>query len=106
MKRDFKSELEKIDSVIDQLGSVAGADGKITREEQSLLDEIMDNLSDYRLLVLDALEDDTITEEESKKMQDALDKIVDNASKIALEDGNFTADEEQLIETIITFAEN
>lgn len=104
MVRDFESELEKIDSVIDQLASIATSDGRVTSEEQSLLDEIMNELSNYRQLVLEALEDNEVTDDESKAMKDALDKIVETASKFAMADGNISSDEEDLIDTLISFA--
>ena len=104
MEREFKGEMKKIDTFIDQLGDIASADGKITNDEQSLLDEIMSDLSDYRLLVMEVLEDGKVTDEESASMKKALDNIVINASKIALSDGNLTSDEETLIESLISFA--
>jgi len=104
MDRDFNSEMDKIDNFIDLLTSVADADGKVTVEEQSLMDEIMNDLSDYRLLVMEALEDNMVSEEEAKSMKKALDNIVTNASRIALADGNLSDDEEHLINSLITFA--
>jgi len=106
MKRDFQSELEKIDKVIDQLSSIAASDGKITKEEQNLLDNIMNELSDYRLLVMDALDDGTIDAQEEKDMGQALDRIVEHASNIALADGTLSKDEETLIEQLISFADD
>ncbi|MHA2504178.1 MAG: hypothetical protein ACXAE3_15070 [Candidatus Kariarchaeaceae archaeon] len=104
MDRDFNNELKEIDEFIDQLGDIAGADGKITAEEQTVLDEIMNDLSDYRILVMDVLEDGVVTEEESVSMQRSLDNIINNASKIALSDGRLSDDEEILIESLISFA--
>ena len=104
MNRDFQSELDKIDETIDQLMSIASSDGKITKEEQAILDEIMNEMSDYRLMVLDALEDGEIDENEEQEMRDALDKIVDNASKMAIADGTLSDDEKRLIDSLIDFA--
>lgn len=103
---DFQPELSKIDNFIDKIGIIASADGKITSEEKALLDEIMEDLSDYRILVMDVLDDGVVTKDEEFEMDELKDSILRHINEIALADGYLSEDEKTLIETLTSFFDN
>ena len=103
MTENLQSELTQIDRFIEMIGDIADQDGTISRDEQALLDSIFNDLSNYRVLVLDALDDGVITKEEESQMQTFRERILENANSMAMRDGEFTDDEEQLLESLLEF---
>ena len=103
MVENLESELNQIDRFIEQIGEIADKDGTITKEEQAILDTIFNDLSNYRVLVLDALDDGVITPQEEEQMKNSRERILENANAMAMADGQFSDDEEQLLDSLLEF---
>jgi hypothetical protein len=102
---DFESELKRIDEFIDKIGDLAEEDGQITKDEMIILDGMMNDLSDYRLLVMEALDDGQITNEEQREMQKLKESILQHINNIAMADGDISNEEKFLIDRLNKFFE-
>jgi hypothetical protein len=102
---DFESELKRIDEFIDKIGDLAEEDGQITKAEMTILDGMMNDLSDYRLLVMEALDDGEITNEEQREMQKLKESILQHINNIAMADGDISTEEKFLIDQLNSFFE-
>ncbi len=103
MRNKLEIELKKIDNFIDSVQEIAIRDGKITKDEKSILDEIFKEIAEYRQLIFDVLEDNVITPEEEKKIKGFQERTLNLINSKALRDGIITKDEEDLIDSLFKF---
>lgn len=75
----------------------AAKDGLITDEETALIDLAEESLKLYHRELHLALDDDLITEEERKSLEDLKDAILDKGMEVANLDERITADEMALL---------
>lgn len=103
MSDQFDEELRKIDEFLDKMYEIADSDGTISRDEQAILDEVMRELSDYRILVFDCAEDGVIDDDELAQMKGFKDRIYNLVNNKALRDGTITDEEANLIDSLFDF---
>ncbi len=102
----YEKELESIDKLIDDLTETANIDGKISKEEQQILDKIMIELGDYRALIFDVIDDGKVTKDELAQMQKFKSKIYEYVHDIAMHDGVLSKEEEGLLHKVKQFVDN
>lgn len=98
-----RTEIDRIDRLIDKINEIINIDGKITNEEEALFQNILENLSHYRIVLMDVTADNVIDEEEKQKMEKFKQNIMGDAKLIALEDENFSEDEINVLKELKKF---
>lgn len=94
-----------IKKCIYDLFEVALFDGRITEDEQAILDQVKIDFEKLEKTLVENLKSDLGEEEFQKVMVDFLIDAVEHASNIAKEDDLLTEDEKFLISTIQQFIE-
>ncbi|MHA2090113.1 MAG: hypothetical protein ACW98K_04575 [Candidatus Kariarchaeaceae archaeon] len=88
------------EETVKELMNAAKRDGIITPEELDIIEQVKVDADSYETFLKEAFMDGTITDEESKKLQDLKQMIIDRAELIAKIDGSFDADEQILIKKL------
>lgn len=99
-------ELSMVDSkpleeIIQHLTKMALADGKITEEEQELLESVTVNVLVYDRALEDALEDGVITEEERETLAAMKDQLVTEAFEISKASDGIGDDEMKILRILL-----
>lgn len=94
-----------IKKCIYDLFEVALFDGRITEDEQAILDQVKMDFEKLEKTLVDMLKSDLGEEEFQNVMVDFLKDAVEHAGNIAKEDDLITEDEKFLISTIQQFIE-
>ncbi|MCY3412787.1 MAG: hypothetical protein INQ03_14210 [Candidatus Heimdallarchaeota archaeon] len=100
----FETELAKIDKFLDKMMSIAESDGEISTDEQEILDEVLNEVSEYRLMVFDAQDNDGVIDDaEMEKMKGYRERILNLVNRKAMRDGIITDEERDLIDSLFEF---
>ena len=91
---------------IRKLMEVAKNDGVITPEEKDIIDQVKVDADSYNMMLQESLTDGTINEQESEKLNDLKQMIIDRAELIAKVDGDFDSDEQFLIKKLADILNN
>ena len=91
----------KLEEIIHHLTKMALADGKMTKEEQELLESITVNIMIYDRAVEDALEDGIITEEEKETLIAIKDQLITEAYELSLETDGISDDELRILRVLV-----
>ncbi|MHA2254052.1 MAG: hypothetical protein ACXAD7_27110 [Candidatus Kariarchaeaceae archaeon] len=88
------------EETIKELMNAAKRDGIITPEELDIIEQVKVDADAYETFLKEAFIDGTITEEESRKLHELKQMIIDRAELIAKIDGSFDSDEQVLIKKL------
>lgn len=100
------TELSRIDRLSDAINKIINTDGKVTEEEETLFQNILENLSHYRILLMDIAADNIIDDKEKQQMAKFKQNIMGNAQLIAMEDEKFSEDELNILKELKKFKIN
>ena len=93
-----QNQLQKIIRIITR---TAKADGKITAEEQEILESIQINVLVYDQALEDALDDGIITDEENETLQGLKHQILNDAYEIAEVSQGVSDEEIKLLQILL-----
>ncbi len=102
----LQAELKRIDQFIDDLSMIAGSEINISEDKQLLLDEIMNDISDYRFLVLDILDSGKISDEDKQRMKKFRDDLFTKVTSFTLIDGEISETEKEILDPLIKFVKH
>jgi len=94
------NHMEDPDKLIEAVFEQAQADGKITSEEEKLLEKIKDNFSIYKETLKQALDDGTISKDEHSLLKSVRKSIFNSIQTMALEDGIESEDEKLILNNL------
>ncbi|MDH5647784.1 MAG: hypothetical protein OEZ01_17365, partial [Candidatus Heimdallarchaeota archaeon] len=83
--------------ISESLLSIANQDGKITKEEEKLIKNIMKDVKSYISSLERAYDDGKITKSEKEILINFRENIISKALKFANKDKNFSEDEKDLV---------
>ena len=86
-----------IAEIMKSIIEVAARDGKISNDEELIVDNVHQNIKEFRKALKIAWEDKIITVEERELLEEIADKILDNAMETANADGFLTQEEMNLL---------
>lgn len=89
-----------INTIFEELKSIALNDNIISEEENSLITAIISNLKEYTKLLNKALKDKKIDNKEKDELFEARMKIMEHAYKAARSDAKISSDEAALLQHI------
>lgn len=102
--KDIEKNLKiSMTNVVRDLMKEALKDGKITNEEEKLINSISVSLSDYYDALSGALDDKIITKDEEKVLDILKEKMIKEVHSISLEDEVLSADERAIIKKFAGF---
>lgn len=90
-------EPEQLHRLISDLKEIMLKDGKITTEENNILNKVIKNTDDFKKAYELALADNVITTDEAVTLTVLWDKIYDESYKIAMQDNKLSNDEAEMI---------
>ncbi|OLS28758.1 MAG: hypothetical protein HeimC2_04880 [Candidatus Heimdallarchaeota archaeon LC_2] len=91
---------------IRELMEAAKKDGVITPEEKDIIDQVRVDADSYNMMLEESLTDGTINEQESERLNDLKQMIIDRAELIAKVDGEFDDDEQFLLKKLSDILNN
>jgi len=91
---------------IRELMEAAMRDGVITPEEKDIIDQVRVDADSYNMMLEDSLTDGTINEQESERLNDLKQMIIDRAELFAKVDGEFDNDEQYLLKKLSDIINN
>ncbi len=83
--------------VMEELTEIAMADGKITPDEQAILNRVSSDMQLYETVLGKAVEDDLITQSERFLLDSMRTKVTDGAASVARRDKNVSEEERVLL---------
>ena len=96
----------RLQKIIQSITRAARADGKITQEEQELLESIQINVLIYDQAIDDALADGIIDDEEKDTLQAIKQSILSEAYEIAEVSEGVSDDEVKMLQILLQELEN
>ena len=88
---------EQLYKLVNDLKEIMQRDGKITTEENAILNKVMKNVNVFKDNYNKALEDNVITEDEAINLTVLWDKIYDDSYSVAMQDSKLSDDEAAMI---------
>ncbi len=101
MPERIKEKVEKLEELYKKLLEQANIDGKITKEEEEILENIRLGIEEFKQYADKALEDNLVTVSEHTRMLQLQNKILRESEKQALMDDKISKDEKELLELLI-----
>jgi sporulation protein YlmC with PRC-barrel domain/tellurite resistance protein len=98
-----KNLKQNLTNIIRELLITAGNDGKISPEEQALINQVRVDLGTYNEALEEALEDGVITAAELKNLEKIKDQLILNAVNLANQDNKIDSDESALIRKLAAY---
>lgn len=103
IKEMEESAKQNLSNLVRDLMVEAGKDGKITTEEQKLIDTVTVEREVYYQALDKALEDEIITIKEQEKLEDIKELIINRSYVVANEDHIISLDEQNLIKKLAAY---
>ncbi len=100
IERDLKLNMT---NVLRELMLEAKRDGKVTKDEEALIDSVAIDLATYHDALIQALEDHVIDKEEERHLEELKETILSKVYYIARLDEVITTDEKALIEKLAAY---
>ncbi|MHA1990743.1 MAG: hypothetical protein ACW981_12545 [Candidatus Hodarchaeales archaeon] len=88
---------------LNQILKIVLIDGKISKEERLLVDNIARNIKQYDNAVQDALQDDVLTRDEMNVLLNLYNKIIDDAEFTAHKDSYISQDEKNILDKLLEY---
>ena len=86
-----------------QLLTVVLSDGKISKEEKVLVDNIARNIRKYENSVQEAVQDDILTKDEMDVLLTLYGKIINDAKNTANRDKYISQDEKNILDKLVEY---
>ena len=103
---EMLGRLQTVTQTMEKLIEIASDDKQITDEEKALLFSVNANIEKYAKMVIEAISDNKVTPEELTQIEALENTIVVEAKEIANQDRAISADEQNLLDTLITAFQN
>ena len=101
MPERIKQKVEKLEELYKKLYEQAEIDGKVTEDEEKILQNIKLGIDEFKKYADKALEDNLITVSEHTKMLQLQNKILRESERQAMEDDKISDDERDLLQHLI-----
>jgi len=101
MPERIKQKVEKLEELYKKLYEQAEIDGKVTEDEEKILQNIKLGIDEFKKYADKALEDNLITVSEHTKMLQLQNKILRESERQAMEDDKISDDERELLQLLI-----
>lgn len=101
MPERIKQKVEKLEELYKKLYEQAEIDGKVTEDEEKILQNIKLGIDEFKKYADKALEDNLVTVSEHTKMLQLQNKILRESERQAMEDDKISDDERELLQLLI-----